>query len=202
MLLTELLARKNPKVSTKIGAKGDTNASNPNWNLLTMQTQSDVFHHPRTDRIVKVVDISGDDDATYQFLRVVMNHQDNPYFPKIYGVKKYQKTEDGRPNLLVSMEKLNKMSEEDLQRYLEIVGIDTIPNESHIDFSHRVRKYWINPENRKHIFQKTIEPSLKQALRLLEPLFRHYRADMHFSNIMVRSSGQLVFIDPCAPSPP
>jgi hypothetical protein len=52
-----------------------------------------------------------------------------------------------------------------------------------------------NPEIRREMIRSIQEPNLKQALRLLEPLFRHYTPDMHGANIMVRGT-QWVFIDP------
>ena len=47
--------------------------------------------------------------------------------------------------------------------------------------------------------QRTNDPYLKEALRLLEPIFNRGNADLHFQNMMVRlKSGneQLVLMDP------
>jgi hypothetical protein len=52
---------------------------------------------------------------------------------------------------------------------------------------------------RQTIYKKTVDPELKKAMKLLEPLFRNFGTDMHFGNVMVRKTGQgsqLVFMDP------
>lgn len=58
------------------------------------------------------------------------------------------------------------------------------------------RNAFNNPKFRKHIQQSTNNKFLKQALRLLEPLFKHYDPDVHQDNIMQRQNNQFVFIDP------
>jgi hypothetical protein len=60
------------------------------------------------------------------------------------------------------------------------------------------RTAFSDPKIRKHIYNTTKDKNLKQALRLLEPLFKHYWPDMHIGNIMQRSDNHLVFIDPVA----
>lgn len=196
MKLMEILSKEIPKLPIKLdNLKG--RISNKNWNQIGQGIQADVFHHVPTNKVIKLVSISGSSDPTYQFLRIALKHQNNPYFPRIYNIKKYGKE---YPHLVVTLEKLHTMSDNDRDKYMKIVGSEYIPGERYTDLRSRVRKLWLDPQYRKQIFDRATDSNLKNALRLLEPLFKHYTPDMHFNNVMVRHNGQLVFIDPTSPS--
>lgn len=86
------------------------------------------LHKKFPNTIVKAIYIEGEHDAAYQFVRLCMNHQNNPFFPKIFYAKMYDTRYDGieqsklyksndlpdyRPQLLiVVMEKLHKIDED------------------------------------------------------------------------------------------
>ncbi len=146
------------------------------------------------DVVVKVVRITGDSDPAYQFLRLCQNHQANPHFPKIYSVKEYQ-NKGGSSTLIITMEKLYRIPDDNKLLY-KLFGLTP----ADIDLTLNTLLYTFDEvELRKEIVTKTQYQSLKQAMRLLEPLFRHYLPDIHQYNIMCRKSSQgtvLVFLDP------
>jgi hypothetical protein len=45
------------------------------------------YHKTHPNTVVKVAAVSGEDDPIWQFLRVCINHPNNPYFPKIFNHK-------------------------------------------------------------------------------------------------------------------
>lgn len=45
------------------------------------------YHKSHPNTVVKVAAISGEDDPLWQFLRVCINHPNNPYFPKVFNHK-------------------------------------------------------------------------------------------------------------------
>ena len=45
------------------------------------------YHKTHPNTVVKVAAISGEDDPLWQFLRVCINHPNNPYFPKVFNHK-------------------------------------------------------------------------------------------------------------------
>ncbi|MCK9369749.1 hypothetical protein M0R04_07585 [Candidatus Dojkabacteria bacterium] len=146
------------------------------------------------DVVIKVVRITGDSDPSYQFLRLCHNHQTNPHFPKIYSIKEYQ-NKGGSSVLIITMEKLYRIPDDNKLLYY-LFGL--MPND--IDLTLSTLLYTFDElELRKEIATKTQHASLRQALRLLEPLFRHYLPDIHQYNIMYRKSPRgptLVFLDP------
>ncbi len=183
------------------------------------------FHKKFPGKVIKTIQVHGYSDPSYQFLRLAMKHQDNPYFPKIYGAKMYKTAfvdytprgamfDDIDPQgdfspppslmdytLYVVMEKLSPLSDitdEDLKRFGIERFVDTrVGIKKHI--SDRVdvkfRQAFLDPKWRLHMITVAKDPNLKEALRLLEPLFRHFEPDMHLHNIMLRGT-QWVFIDP------
>ena len=45
------------------------------------------YHKTHPNTVVKVAAVSGEDDPIWQFLRVCINHPNNPYFPKVFNHK-------------------------------------------------------------------------------------------------------------------
>lgn len=45
------------------------------------------YHKTHPNTVVKVAAVSGEDDPLWQFLRVCINHPNNPYFPKVFNHK-------------------------------------------------------------------------------------------------------------------
>lgn len=181
-----------------------------NWNsndgklssLGTEGGQSSAFLHDKSGKVVKVSMLyTGENDPIYQFVRMCLKHQDNPHFPKIYSVKQYPGDDANELRFVLTMERLYPMEWGDIKTYIKMLGIN--PDDwSQFDtytLSIHVRDMLEKTNVRHRIYKMTTDPTLKQAMKLLEPLFRNYSADMHFGNVMVRktSSGpQLVFMDP------
>jgi hypothetical protein len=53
--------------------------------------QADVYQHPQVDTIV--VKVASEHDAPLAYLQYVLKHQDNPYVPKVYNVRRFQRGE-------------------------------------------------------------------------------------------------------------
>lgn len=164
--------------------------------------QATAHEHTPSGRVVKVAYLyTGEQDPAYQFLRVCLKHQDNPHFPKIYNVKQYPTDDADTIKVIMTMERLYPMDWSDVGKILEIVGMD-IKEWGKFDreyLSSHIQKMSQSTVTRHKIYKMTTDRTLKQAMKLLEPLFRNYTADMHFGNIMIRKSNngpQLVFMDP------
>ena len=170
------------------------------WKNIGNGTQAEVFtsnKHP-TKAIKILFAYSGIEDAGYQFIRLCLNHQDNPHFPKIYNIKQYPEGPNEH-RLLIVMEKLEKVKKSDIGLIEQLIGMKIANNSDIRNTSGELNEIFENPKLRKEIIQNTKYPSLKEALRLLEPMFRHYSPDMHLGNIMIRQSPngpEVVFIDP------
>jgi hypothetical protein len=207
MKLYEILSKLSPNIqkSTKpITTRWEQHGPRPVKQLPQLGTnggQSTAYIHQPSGKVVKVSLLyTGEQDPIYQFVRMCLKHQDNPHFPKIYSVKQYPDDFNGM-RLIITMEQLYSMDWSDVTTYLTMLGID--PTEwGSFDreyLSGYVRDQLEKPDVRHKIYKMTTDPSLKQAMKLLEPLFRNYSADMHFGNVMVRrtsSGSQLVFMDP------
>lgn len=213
MLLKEVLDKKIPNLRTsqKELDRNNDSFSQDKWRKLGGGLQSRTYNYLPRQTAVKVANITGSDDPTYQFLRVVLKHQDNPYFPKIYSVRKYKlkPTESSRRainnhKLIITMEKLGKFTSFDIKQLEKTIGVKfgRFFGKSMSDeeaSKHLQTKLFRDPQWRLKLRRTTKDAYLRQALRLLEPLFNHYRSDMHFGNIMLRGIGpnkHLVFIDP------
>lgn len=120
---------------------------------------------------------------------------------------------DYAPNLkkfviVASMEKLepfSKLTEEEALEFLNSIGIQPKRPETgskrfrELPLTTFIPYEFKSPEERRKVAAITTDPNLKQALRILEPLFKHFHPDVHGNNIMLRNIGsthQLVFIDP------
>lgn len=63
---------------------------NKNIPHLGTGVQAIAYYHKKfPGKVVKMVSIEGENDPSYQFLRLCVNHPENPYFPKIYAYKQY-----------------------------------------------------------------------------------------------------------------
>ena len=199
--------------------------THPSHQILDVGGQAIATLHKRfPNKVIKTIQIYGTDDPVYQFLRLALKHQNNPYFPRIYAVKQYdtqQLTYSDREDqfseldvedkyspapsqlektLFVVMERLYPLSSIDYQ-VLEKLGIEDVEIPAYMQQHFRVdeikfRTAFNSPKWRKVMYNTVQDKYFKQALRLLEPLFRHYVPDMHDSNIMTRDNGHWVIIDP------
>jgi hypothetical protein len=225
-------------------SKGKTSGiiQSPNLSYLDAGIQTIAYLHSKfPDKVIKTVNISGVDDPAYQFLRICKNHQNNPYFPKIYAYKMYsnsydeddkdrfkqfravsgyqQQPPDWKDNILiVVIERLTGLKESESTAVSLFQQVGILPSDlttlRYIDRTRPNNQGGVMPplraisrafnthERRLNIYKNTRDPQLKQAMKLMEPLFNNYIEDMHEGNVMLRlePTPHLVFIDPVAPT--
>lgn len=207
--------------------------NNKNIPHLGTGVQAIAYYHQKfPGKVVKMVSIEGETDPSYQFLRLCVNHPENPYFPKIYAYKQYNTSgekdnhdtytergqkyeeidpEDSPPEwnthqMLVVMERLYDLESNQRMAIEMLQSIGVLPKDlTTLDFSlsntplSYTRLPFKTPEARQKLFRETTDNNLKQALRLLEPLFNKFYPDLRKTNIMFRkgqNGTHLVFIDP------
>ena len=168
-------------------------------------------------------------DPAVKFLDIILQHQDNPFFPKIYHARVYRDKEGILdPILLVQMEKLMPITDEKIRDSVaglfDKLGIGT--KDLSPAFTKHVKQY---DKPTQTILSKTSalnkklmtaamagdskaiarhgsrskNPQFREALKLLAPTMAQEGSDLHHGNWMVRLTGvgpQLVIIDPFAPS--
>jgi hypothetical protein len=178
--------------------------------------------------VIKTIQVSGMDDPALVFIRVCMNNKSNPYFPKIKKAKLYNLAvldeetrdeifqhidpSDAVPDprsrvVVIVMEKLVPLHSVDTPQdkyksinHLMHHGILPSTTGTHSGMNYQLMLHQFKTRaNRKTVYNTTSDPYLKQALRLMEPLFRKYTPDVTKNNMMVRpntSPIQVVFLDP------
>lgn len=147
---------------------------------------ANVYQHPTSSK--RVIKVATDDSAYSHYLRCILKHQNNPFFPHIYSATQYVNHHDHR-FLVVEMEKL----EEDTPRaiwFTELMwkGMDDHSSgyESYVSRQFKAKKL---PTNRMRHFDT--------AWSILQPLLKRYSEDLHEGNIMFRGN-QPVITDPVA----
>lgn len=172
--------------------------------------------HP--NQVLKITPIHDKADPYYRFIQTVIEHKDNPFFPKIYGLRVYDMEGhvipgdafEGIPDrkvrdhllLYVWMEKLvplHKLDDAHVRQLLSNVGIEY---EGKLKNDFTLRRQFHNPVDRTQITASSQIPQFEEAMRTLEPLFKLFGNDMHIENIMVRLTGvgpQIVIVDPFFP---
>jgi hypothetical protein len=168
------------------------------------------------------------EDPSVKFIELILDHQDNPFFPNIYHAKIYKdKSRKADHNLLiVQMEKLiplnNKKIVDVIPHIMKQIGIDTSNLPKHYEHQNGYRLDDLSKEEQeierlassfyqmiKHpmkmyaLMGTTKNPQFKEAIDLLLPYFQRYGNDLHIGNWMVRLTGhgpQLVITDPFAPT--
>lgn len=171
--------------------------------------QATAHDHPNDPtKIVKYVDLWKSNPASepyVQWINLVMKNQNNPFFPRVFNAKTIRHKDTGSTTLVVVMEKLQPLADmwnanEKLQHaaneMIKRLGVDVAdPSGDAFEFNHYMR----DANRRQELRSKTKNPQFKEALALMEPLFRKHGTDLHNENIMVRLTGvgpQLVFVDP------
>jgi hypothetical protein len=205
-------AKLPPKYSTK-----EISGILPKHSVIGSGYQALVYEsskHPNS--VVKIIPITGENDPTYQFLRLCVNSK-NPYFPKIYSYKTYN-TKKLTPDdleylknsyddfylsgpgyinakylLFIVVEKLEHS--DDIIKLLQDVGLP-LTDDDYV----AVQSYFHTKAARKSVMNYTTDINFKNALRHLEPLFANYNPDLHIDNFMVRNDGHLVINDPVVDS--
>jgi hypothetical protein len=195
---------------------------NKNTHVLGSGIQAIAYAHKKhPNSIVKAIAVSGKDDPAYQFLRICVNHPDNPFFPTVYKAKMYNTREmsdselefveaqlslgmapeESLYQILCVVERLKEFSLErgttqcEILANLGIVKFRKVDNNNIGAFRVEAANVFKTKESRSLLYQRATDPQLKQALKLLEPLFNKYDPDMHLGNVMLRGT-QLVIVDP------
>jgi hypothetical protein len=163
--------------------------------------------HP--NRVLKSVVVDSLNDPYVRFIKTADKFQDNPFFPRIYGYKIIENQFPGNVDayqIFVFMERLvpiHKLNNRVARYLLKRVGINFDANWNLEDDDSELAVLTSDPNERKRIRSTTDYPKFKQALRVLEPLFRAYGSDMKIDNIMVRQTKtempQIVLVDPIYP---
>jgi len=229
MLLNEILEKPSSRIRTSSKPVLDI-LSHKKHGVVGVGGQAIAYLHKKfPGKVIKPVQITGPSDPQYQFTRLCLKHQDNPYFPKIYAVKMYPTKEmdwserdrmfsstsdkdmalgQEAPyqlpyTLYIVTEKLRHMSTI-TEKAIADMGFrmpPLTPDEMPRFFSREqgIEDHFVamfrTPMSRRNMQRTVHDPKLKEALRLLEPLFRNFTPDMHFGNIMLRGS-QWVITDP------
>ncbi len=214
MKLFEILNKTSPNIKST-NKPVDTNKLFNKHNIPFSQgfQATTTQHNKFPNSITKHINIHNTNDPQYQFIKLALKHQNNPFFPKIFSAKLYNNPNPSyiddnnispqQPGfnkvLIITMEKLfpihiNQQTLIDFNIHNIFTTDHNKPwtNQPHIQF----RRAFNDPNIRKHIQHSTNNKFLKQALRLLEPLFNHYDPDVHQDNIMQRLNNHFVFIDP------
>lgn len=169
--------------------------------------------HP--NQVLKVVPIHDKEDPYLQYVRMIQQHQTNPFFPKIYGIRLYDipggthgSDELGNdyyaPDhilLHVWMERLHPVTELDPEHVYQLLSDVGVDYRGRLKDDLSLRSLF-SQTFRQYPKKYTQHPKFKEALRLLEPMIRKFGQDMHIENIMVRLTSvgpQLVIVDPLWP---
>lgn len=196
--------------------------------------ESRVYKHKKHPNIVTKVALVASKETPYvKFIETILQHQDNPFFPRIYNAKLIERPpdeeEDWRKDLydepdqylelFIQMEKLHSLKtgqlRETLPHIFKQIGVDFISPESLERAAHTVPgEDWEESasgqlfgafetrQGRRQLIDKSKNPMFKEAMRVLEPHFEEFGADLNIGNIMVRLTNtgpQLVIIDPLYP---
>jgi hypothetical protein len=222
MKLQELFENIDISTETPVSFKGQK------WfpvsgDLVGTGMQAKVYHTGQ-GVVTKVASIGGMNDSTMKFLQIILDHQDNPFFPKIYHARVY-KDKDKRIDrlvLLVQMEKLTPLSSDKIEdaaiHLFDQLGFElndveerTIAAASYNSrqgvrlqmLTRYVDMFFDTTQDQDNLLQKSKNPKFNEAIKLLHP-YMDGMSDLHAGNWMVRLTGhgpQLVIIDPFFPGP-
>jgi hypothetical protein len=227
MKLQELFEKIDLSTSTPIQF-GDSNWLPISGDLVGQGVQARVFSAgPGMVTKIAVLDEEmGLNDPTIKFLDLILEHQDNPFFPKIYHARVYRDKEGIKnPVLIVQMEKLIPITDPKIRDasagLYDQLGIGTKnlspafkqhikqfdkPTQTILSKTSALRdKISKAPESKDitKLGSRSKNPQFKEALKVLGPAMKKHGDDLHHGNWMVRLTGagpQLVIVDPFTPS--
>ncbi|RLD77900.1 MAG: hypothetical protein DRJ15_12610 [Bacteroidetes bacterium] len=190
-------------------------------NYLNRGTMAQAFEHPTSpNTVIKVIDITlgAQPDGQVINTNMILEHQDNPFFPKIYKAIIFKHYNPGGAHkLYIEMEKLHEMTKKKLRHNHEAIlhsmGLDPslIGGESdvhgddenkHLYALEEIMHLLTVPENIPADFITKIKnPQFVQAIDILRKTKHDHNAsyDLHSGNYMYRMTSvgpQLVIIDP------
>ena len=192
-LLTMLLHEINLNLSTVSG----------NEKVLGTGIQGTAFATPRPNEVRKIYGLDSLNDSYYKFIKMIEQHQDNPFFPRIYRHRVYKnkpitvsRISDYSMTGVVMMEKLHPMfggevPDEVIRAMFNNLGINI---ENFVNISQMFR-YSTDVAKR---MAETTNDQFAEALRILLGTGRRF-FDLHANNWMVRLTSvgpQLVILDP------
>lgn len=172
-------------------------------------------HRTKGDTVIKVIDNIRDNDPYIDFIKVVLKHQDNPFFPRIYSAKKYHRDEDDNIAIILQLEKLYPLNHPKIvhgtPHILKQLGIKITPDDLEDEgignwlparYVDKIGTMFSTPSNREELVYNSKNPKFIEAMNILEPYFRKWGADLHGNNLLFRITSigpQPVIIDPLLP---
>jgi hypothetical protein len=167
---------------------------------------SQVFQHPQFHNVVTKV-YSGKDKLFAKYVKWCMQHQNNPYVPKIIEQVDYQNPDPAakiKTYHIVFMQKMTPVSgKRYVQAFLDALKLDPEEDDEIVD---QLRDGL--ETNDMYILNSAVKQAFKQGNgdRHFAEVWKHITSygvgnmDLHKGNVMMRGN-QLVFTDPVAPAP-
>lgn len=153
-----------------------------------------VYQHPKYKTVA--VKVSEEGNHILKYIEWALQHQDNPYVPKVYGVRRFV-NRGNNEYFVLFLEKLK-----DYSRLRNTTKASILRR--HVgDFMDQQDKiedfFWEIPT--KHIItrlrkMKSPSPQVAYLLQALEFFHRRRAYDLHDGNVMLRGKYQIVFTDP------
>lgn len=183
-------------------------------NLIGVGIQAQVFEPPSLQKANKVVKIARiltetpEDDGYLKYVNLVLDHPDNPFFPKIYFAKLYQ-VKNKEAFLMVELERLHEVTGERLidvaREQFSRLGFkeDVLKMINNSVEGGRISDLLDDKSFRRQLIADSNNPKFKEAMNLLEPLLSGsvsgVSGDLHAGNWMLRLTAHgphLVISDP------
>lgn len=181
----------------------DANRLNRHPKQLGKGVQGIAFDTNKPNTIRKVYGLDSFDDPYYQFIKTIEQHQDNPFFPRIYRHHVYKnkrlsqsRISDYKMTGIVMMEKLQplyggRIDNDTIVAMFENLGIKIeTPDDLHPMFDSR--------NSIQQAINTTTNDKFAEALQILLSSGRRM-FDLHAGNWMVRLTSvgpQIVILDP------
>lgn len=202
MKLTEITIPKKPeKVSEPLfNYTSRLTSKTEKQKRLGVGAFAEVYQHPKYRTVA--VKVSEENKRILRYIEYALKHQDNPYIPRIYGIRRFTSKRDR-----LGTDKYFVLFLEKLKNY-EGLGLRAKRNllQQHVgeyvnDYDVEIEDFFF--ENRSWEIIRSVRkmPQTKQTKYLLDLLnfFRvSHASDVHDGNIMIRGKDQLVFTDPMA----
>ncbi len=139
-------------------------------------------------------------DAYLSYVKQIVKHQGNPFFPRVKKVDIYYDREDHESVYVVEMERLKPLDTYGRSNKLPIASrllfnaLMDIDSESDLNTLHENMKLFTT------VFARGVKKQLVQTFRqmteILQDLTDSHGLDMHDGNVMLRGKTQLVITDP------
>jgi len=183
-----------------------------------------VVYRAKNNSVLKVLNIKNTEDGTYQYIDMVMDNQDNLFFPKIYSAKSYESPAySGGMTLYINMEKLVPFKSAKATHLFPILikqmglsdelnaelnldyNTDDITDQDYKKVEHigfRIQRMFNEKEGREKLIKHSTNPQLKDAFKKTSDIISsssRLSGDLHDENFMLRLTGvgpQLVIVDP------